>query len=129
MGINVYPITKNPAQLERLAQVPGGTFQALREFEKRNPAIKNPEASSDERYKAYCLLNEYQEQIRTLELHGFGKIPFGDLANILGTDNEPDVFSGSTDEPETIAQILEALERQGYSVPDADLLAEGICWS
>ena len=128
MGINVYPITKNPAQLERLAGVPGGTINALREFEKRNPAIVNPEADSDDRYEAYCLLNKYQKQMRTLELHGLGKIDFGDLATILDTDHEPDVFSGSTDEPETIAQILEALRGRGYSVPDVDLLAEGVCW-
>ena len=129
MGINVYPLTKNPEQLEKLAQVPKGTITSLREFEKRNPAIKNPEASSDERYKAYCLLDEYQQQMRTLELHGLGKIPFGDLATIIGTDYEPDVFSGFSEDPEIIAQILEVLRGRGYSVPDADLLAEGVCWS
>ncbi len=128
MGINVHPVTKNPAQLERLANVPGGTINALREFEKRNPAIVNPEADFDDRYKAYCLLNKYQKQIRTLELHGFGKIDFGDLATILGTDNEPDVFSGFTDDLEIIAQILGVLRGRGYSVPDPDLLAEGVCW-
>ncbi len=128
MGINVYPVTKNPAQLEKLVGVPEGTINSLREFEKRNPALIDPEANSDDRYKAYCLLDEYQEQMRTLEIHGLGKIPFGDLATIIGTDNEPDVFSGFTDEPETIAQILGVLRRRGYSVPDADLLAEGVCW-
>ncbi len=129
MGINVYPMTKNPTQLERLADVPGGTINSLRQFEKRNPALIDPEANSDESYEAYCLLNKYQKQIRTLEIHGLGKIPFGDLATILDTDHEPDVFSGFSDDPETIAKILEALERQGYSVPDADQLTEGVCWS
>ena len=128
MGINVYPVTKNSAQLEKLAQVPEGTIISLREFEKRNPALIDPEANSDDRYKAYCLLDEHQQQMRTLELHGFAKIPFGDLATILDTDNEPEVFSGFTDDPQIIAQILEALEQRGYSVPDADLLADGICW-
>ena len=133
MGINVYPMTKNPAKLERLAAVPGGvpggTINSLREFEKRNPALIDPEANSDDSYDAYCLLNKYQKQIRNLELHGFGKIPFGDLARILDTDHEPDVFAGFSDEPEIIAQILEVLRRRGYSVPDAELLAEGVCWS
>ena len=128
MGINVYPVTKNPAQLEKLAQVPEGTITSLREFEKRNPALIDPEANSDDRYKAYCLLDEHQQQMRTLELHGFAKIPFGDLATILGTDHEPDVFSGFSDDLETIAKILGVLRGRGYSVPDADLLAEGVCW-
>ena len=129
MGINVYPTTKNPAQLEKLAQVPEGTITSLREFEKRNPALIDPEANSDDRYDAYRLLNEHQQQIRTLELHGLGKIPFGDLATILGTDHEADVFSGFSDDLETIAQILGVLERRGYSVPDADMLGEGVSWS
>ncbi len=128
MGINVYPTTKNPAQLEKLVGVPEGTITSLREFEKSNPALIDPEANSDDRYKAYCLLDEHQQQMRTLEIHGLGKIPFGDLATIIGTDHEPDVFSGFSDEPETIAQILGVLRRRGYSVPDADLLAEGVSW-
>ncbi|MDJ0648256.1 MAG: hypothetical protein QNJ60_06060 [Xenococcaceae cyanobacterium MO_188.B19] len=129
MGINVYPVTKNPDQLEKLAQVPAETINSLREFEKSKPALIDPEANSDDRYEAYCLLNKYQKQIRTLELHGLGKIPFGDLATIIGTEHEPDVFSGLSDEPETIAQILGVLRQRGYSVPDADLLTEGVCWS
>ncbi len=124
MGINVYPVTKNPAQLEKLAQVPEGTINSLREFEKQNPTLIDPEASSDDRYIAYSLLDEDQQQMRTLELHGLGKIPFGDLATIIGTDHE----TGFSDDLETIAQILEALKRRGYSVPDADLLAEGVSW-
>ena len=128
MGINVYPVTKNPAQLEKLAQVPAETINSLREFEKSNPALIDPEANSDDRYKAYCLLDEHQQQIRTLELHGLGKIDFGDLATIIGTDHEPEVFSGFSDDLEIIAKILGVLERRGYSVPDADLLAEGVCW-
>ena len=129
MGINVYPVTKKPAQLERLVNVPGGTINALRDFEKRNPALIDPEANSDDRYKAYSLLDEHQQQMRTLEIHGLGKIPFGDLATILGTEHEPEVFSGLSDDPQTIAQILGVLEQQGYFVPDDDLLGEGICWS
>ncbi len=128
MGINVHPATQSPAQLEKLAQVPEGTINSLREFEKSNPALIDPEADSDDRYDAYRLLNEYQQQIRTLEIHGLGKIPFGDLATIIGSDHEPEVFSGFTDDLETIAKILGVLRRRGYSVPDADLLAEGICW-
>ena len=128
MGINVYQKTQNPAQLEKLAGVPEGTINSLREFEKRNPALIDPEANSDDRYKAYCLLDEHQQQMRTLELHGLGKIPFGDLATILGTDHEADVFSGFSDDLETIAQILEVLRGRGYSVPDADLLVEGVSW-
>ena len=128
MGINVHPATQSPAQLEKLAQVPEGTINSLREFEKSNPALIDPEADSDDRYDAYRLLNEYQQQVRTLEIHGLGKIPFGDLATIIGSDHEPEVFSGFTDDLETIAKILGVLRRRGYSVPDADLLAEGICW-
>ena len=128
MGINVYPKSQNSAQLEKLAGVPEGTINSLREFEKSNPALIDPEASSDDRYKAYSLLDEYQEQMRTLELHGLGKIRFGDLATILGSDNELDVFSGFSDDLEIIAQILGVLRQRGYSVPDAELLAEGICW-
>ena len=87
MGINVYPVTKNPAQLEKLVGVPEGTINSLREFEKRNPALIDPEANSDDRYKAYCLLDEYQEQMRTL------------------ADFSRDLFRFSGDRQKTILQV------------------------
>ncbi len=133
MGISVYPLTKNPVQLEKLAGVPEGTIQTLRAVEKQYPILVevNPglEADLDEFYEAHSFLDLAQKKMSDFELFGFGKISFGELETILRTEHEADVFVGFSDKSEIIAQILEALQRRGHSVPDADLLVEGVCWS
>lgn len=68
MGTRLYPITKNPRKIEKLAGVPAGTWEAYRELEKRFP-------NEDEFYAAlYEPRNENVLRLQSFDLNGWGKI-------------------------------------------------------
>ncbi len=70
MGTRIYPLTQNVTNLEKLAGVPIGTSQRLKEFLSENPA-----SSSEERYMRYLKLIEDEELSRYyhFQQNGFGK--------------------------------------------------------
>ena len=115
MGTRLYPRTKNEAALEKLAGVPAGTAEKLREMEARHKAARVGNTDPDLEYRQWCeihnsALGDYSHFL----LYGWGK--FDGLGLAEG-------YAGSLTD---LDKCRELLRRNGISADAA--LAEGLYW-
>jgi hypothetical protein len=121
MGVRLYPITRNVANLEKLCGVPEGTHARLEALKVKH-GTETPGLTFWEREGRYeALWNEVNADPHTATLDhfitfGWGK--FGDMHDITGG-----TCGGSETDPVRATMLL----RSNGLHPDL-ALCEGVCW-
>jgi hypothetical protein len=116
MATRLYPITEDPAKLEKMAGVPAGTSEVLKAIESRfvaKPGETSAQAFTREEQEFYAI----NAEPNAAQLHCFLLFGWGRMRKYI----DP---IGNTTDPKLMAEIGRA---QGINVP-ADL-CEGFCWS
>lgn len=117
----LYPYTRNPEVLERLAGVPAGTSQAADQLDRELEAAR----FDDEAYEAAeRAAGEAACALRGFRIFGWGRFRGWQAAEDAGHDP----VSGSTSDEDLVAALLRA---QGVSLPEGVTLAdlEGVGWN
>lgn len=125
MSVRLYPKTKDPVKLEKLAGVPIGTYAKLEALEAMEPNWNKPKSLADEE-AWFDLLDEseYMQALHMLKTFGFGRV----RADLEGFGLDP--ICGSTDEAEMVKTLL--IEQDLNLTSDILTIAylcEGVCWS
>jgi hypothetical protein len=134
MGTRLYPMTKDTALLEKLAEVPPGTAAALERFEAVTAALTDEQllaltgldvnTRGNGRHCAIYKLREAVEEIANYDsfiTFGWGKFQGHQL---VAPANR--VCNGTTD----LALVKQLLQAQGVTLPDGVTTVSlgGLCW-
>jgi hypothetical protein len=126
MGTRLYPITKNPQVIEKLAGVNPGTYEALDIFT-RNPENEYTYDTTEEEYEDLCSRKpagwRALEQFQTWGWNKFNGAALGVLKR-WGLDRE----AGSTKNPIVVRALVTSMgiDLEGKGVKLEDL--EGLVW-
>jgi len=115
MGVRLYPRTQNTAILERLADVPAGTYNNLAAFESDYPC--------DNTYERYQALQTEPNRgiLQNFILFGWGKLSWGDI-------EVDDYDVGRSEDLDFVKAIL---AENGIVLPDGISFEslDGVAWN
>lgn len=113
MGIRLYPLTKDPRNLEKLAHVPFGTYER---WERLNAALDQDSGQGPEGEKALeAFFSDVEvHKLDRIVLSGFGRMKVD--RGISGEERDP-------------AKVRELLKLQGWQGTEQEVeLMEGVFW-
>ena len=123
MGTRLYPITKKPEIVEQLAEVPTGTYAALREFE-MDPENEYTYGDMEKGYEVHCRKSPEFHQLDGFILYGWDKFNGAALGVLKRWRLEREM--GRTTNPIIVRALINSMGIDLKGVKIEDL--EGLIW-